>query len=50
MAGDEGADDAREIGVVVAHDFNNGKSRPIWGMGRHNHENSVALQAATAIR
>lgn len=35
---------SREIGVVVAHDINNGKTKPIWGMGRHNHENSVALK------
>jgi hypothetical protein len=38
-----GDDNAREIGVVVAHQVSNGKTRPIWGMGRHNHENSVAL-------
>ena len=35
---------AREIGVVVAHNVNTGQTRPIWGMGRHNHENSVALK------
>ena len=29
-----GADDARQIGVVVAYDPKKGKSRPIWGMGR----------------
>ena len=39
-----GDDAAREIGVVVAHDVNNGKTRAIWGMGRHNHENSVAFE------
>ena len=38
-----GADDARQIGAVVAHDPRNGKSEPIWGMGRLNHENSVAV-------
>ena len=38
-----GADDARQIGVVVAYDPKKDKSRPIWGMGRHNHENSVAV-------
>jgi len=38
-----GADEARQIGVVVAFDPKNGKSRPIWGMGRHNHENSLAV-------
>lgn len=38
-----GAPDARQIGTVVAHDPKNGKTRPIWGMGRHNHENSLAV-------
>ena len=38
-----GADDARQIGVVVAYDPKKDKSRPIWGMGRFNHENSVAV-------
>jgi hypothetical protein len=38
-----GSDAARQIGVVVAVDEKSGKSRPIWGMGRHNHENSVAV-------
>ena len=38
-----GAADARQIGVVVAHDPRNGKTMPIWGMGRHNHENSLAV-------
>ena len=38
-----GAPTARQIGTVVAIDAQNGKSRPIWGMGRHNHENSVAI-------
>lgn len=39
----EGADTARQIGVVVAHDAKNGKTRTIWGMGRLNHENNVAV-------
>jgi hypothetical protein len=39
----EGASAAREAGVVVAYDPRNGQRRPIWGMGRHNHENSVAI-------
>ena len=39
-----GAADSRQIGTVVAHDVHNGESRPIWGMGRHNHENSLAVQ------
>jgi hypothetical protein len=38
-----GADEARQIGVVVAIDSLRGQNRPIWGMGRHNHENSVAI-------
>jgi hypothetical protein len=38
-----GADEARQSGVVVAHDIKTGRTRPIWGMGRHNHENSVAI-------
>ena len=38
-----GAPEARQAGVVVAHDVRTGQTRPIWGMGRHNHENSVAL-------
>ena len=38
-----GDDAAREIGYVVAQQVNTGKTRVIYGMGRHNHENSVAL-------
>jgi hypothetical protein len=38
-----GADEARQAGVVVAHDARAGKSTTIWGMGRHNHENDVAI-------
>ena len=38
-----GADDARQIGVVVAYDPKKDESRPIWGMGRFNHENNVAV-------
>ena len=30
-------------GVVVAHDIKSGDTRPIWGMGRLNHENTVAV-------
>jgi hypothetical protein len=33
----------REAGVVVARDNRTGKQHPIFGMGRHNHENSVAI-------
>ena len=32
-----------EAGLVVALDVRTGKSQPIYGMGRHNHENSVAI-------
>ena len=39
----EGDDGAREIGAVVAYDVNADQHRPIWGMGRHNHENSLAV-------
>ena len=38
-----GVEGARQIGVVVAHDPDGGASREIWGMGRHNHENTVAI-------
>jgi hypothetical protein len=33
----------REAGLVIALDVRNGKHHPIYGMGRHNHENSVAI-------
>jgi hypothetical protein len=33
----------REAGVVIALDVRNGKHHPIYGMGRHNHENNVAI-------
>jgi hypothetical protein len=39
----EGAPGARQIGVVVAYDPETGENKPIWGMGRHNHENTVAI-------
>jgi hypothetical protein len=38
-----GSPDEREAGVVVALQPKSGKQRPIYGMGRHNHENSVAI-------
>ncbi len=38
-----GSPDEREAGVVVALDVKTGDHRPIFGMGRHNHENSVAI-------
>jgi Bacterial protein of unknown function (DUF839) len=33
----------REAGLVIALDVRTGRHRPIYGMGRHNHENSVAI-------
>ena len=33
----------REAGLVVALDVKTGKPHPIYGMGRHNHENAVAI-------
>jgi hypothetical protein len=33
----------KQIGLVVALDVQTGKHRAIHGMGRHNHENSVAI-------
>jgi Bacterial protein of unknown function (DUF839) len=38
-----GSSAEREAGLVVALDVRNGKHRPIYGMGRHNHENAVAI-------
>lgn len=35
--------DAEQAGVVVAYDPDLGQYRTIYGMGRHNHENSVAV-------
>ena len=32
----------QEAGLVVALDVKTGKHTPIYGMGRHNHENSIA--------
>ncbi len=39
----QGAAGARQSGVVVAYDVKTGKQTPIWGMGRHNHENNLAI-------
>jgi hypothetical protein len=33
----------QEAGVVVALEVRNGKHKPIYGMGRHNHENNVPI-------
>jgi hypothetical protein len=38
-----GAASARQIGAVVAYDTQRNKVATIWGMGRHNHENAVAI-------
>jgi hypothetical protein len=35
--------DGRQIGVVVAHDVWTGATRPIWGMGRLNHEQAMPV-------
>jgi hypothetical protein len=32
-----------QAGVVVAHDVKSGQTKSIYGMGRHNHENSLAV-------
>jgi hypothetical protein len=40
----ENAPGARQIGAVVAYDVNNETTTTVWGMGRLNHENDVALQ------
>jgi hypothetical protein len=34
---------SEEAGLVVALDVKTGENTPIYGMGRHNHENSVAI-------
>jgi secreted PhoX family phosphatase len=38
-----GTPNAEQTGVVVALDVQNGKRKTIYGMGRHNHENDVAV-------
>jgi hypothetical protein len=38
-----GSPEEEEAGLVVALDVRTGVSKPIYGMGRHNHENSVAV-------
>ena len=44
-----GAPEARQAGVVVAHDVKSGDNRPIWGLGRLNHENTVAVPWFTSV-
>ncbi len=38
-----GSAEEREVGVVVALDVKTGEYHPIYGMGRHNHENAVPI-------
>ena len=38
-----GHPDEKQIGLVVALEVKTGKHHPIYGMGRHNHENSVPI-------
>jgi hypothetical protein len=38
-----GHPDEKQVGLVVALDVRTGKHHPIYGMGRHNHENSVPI-------
>ncbi len=38
-----GSPDEQEAGVVVALDVTSGRHLPIYGMGRHNHENAVPV-------
>jgi hypothetical protein len=38
-----GSPDEEEAGVVVALDVRTGEHKPIYGMGRHNHENAVPV-------
>ncbi|MEK7426675.1 MAG: alkaline phosphatase PhoX, partial [Actinomycetota bacterium] len=45
----QGLAGARQSGVVVAHDVRTGTNTSIWGMGRFNHENSVALPGYNKI-
>jgi hypothetical protein len=39
----ENGSNPEQAGVVVAYDIRTGQYRTIYGMGRHNHENSVAI-------
>jgi hypothetical protein len=40
---EQGAPRARQVGLTVAYDVATGRRAPIWGMGRLNHENTVAI-------
>ncbi|MEO8358152.1 MAG: hypothetical protein ABI621_19785 [Chloroflexota bacterium] len=39
----------KQIGLVIALDVKTGQHRPIYGMGRHNHENSVPIPGFDAL-
>jgi hypothetical protein len=39
----EGSPTARQSGAVIAYDPATGEAKPIWGMGRLNHENALAM-------
>ena len=43
MAADPGEPEEREAGVSSRCDVKTGQHHPIFGMGRHNHENNVAI-------
>jgi hypothetical protein len=44
-----GTPNAEQLGVVVAYDVTSGARKPIYGMGRLNHENSVAIPGLDEI-
>ncbi len=44
-----GTPNAEQTGVVVAYDVTSGARKPIYGMGRLNHENSVAIPGLREI-
>lgn len=44
-----GTPNAEQTGVVVAYDVTSGARKPIYGMGRLNHENSVAIPGLDEI-
>ena len=39
----EATDTGREIGLTIAYDVQTGNHTPVYGMGRFNHENTVAV-------
>jgi secreted PhoX family phosphatase len=45
----QGVEGARQAGVAVALDVRTGRRTPIWGMGRFNHENTVAVPGYRGI-